>query len=113
MSEVPDQVRQGDLLFDRLDDDFGKNGPYLRAKFPIKNGRIVLAEGEKTGHVHTIPESAVDELFQVANGAVIVVEEDTEVTHDTHDPTPLAEGAWLMTRQKQYVPQSSPRPVYD
>lgn len=112
MSEAPDQMRQGDLLFDRLE-NFDKSEPRLRAKFPIKSNRIVLAEGEKTGHVHTIPQEAVEELFQSVGGTIIVVDEDTEVTHDDHPSVPLAEGAWLMTRQEQYVPQSSPRPVYD
>lgn len=111
MSQEVNQIRQGDLLFERLE---AIDALYLREEsFPIKNGKIVLAEGEKTGHVHTIPQSAVKDLFRSIDSTIIVVEEDTEVTHDEHPSVPLTEGNWLMRRQEQYVPQSKPIPVFD
>lgn len=110
MSQEINQIRQGDLLFERLD-EFDKYGQ--KASLPLKDGNYILAEGEKTGHVHTIPETAVEDLFSRADGIVIVVAEDTEVTHDEHPAAPLTEGNWFMRRQEEYVPQDRPRPVID
>lgn len=99
------QAHQGDIFFKRLDSvpkGYSYN-PDMSSK-----GRIVLAEGEVTGHFHAIEDDttavltpddkkAIDELIvhvRAAEGAVVV--------HPEHGPITLPPGLWQVKRQREY-----------
>lgn len=99
----PVSFAQGDILFLRVD------GIPSNAKPVAAVGRrYVLAEGEATGHAHTVPARGTA-LMEVPNeGGVtyLTVEEITgpvEVTHQEHAPVALDPGTWKVIRQREYT----------
>ncbi len=114
MSDERIQIRQGDLLFTPVEINHPPIG-FKESRFISVNDKYVLAEGEKTGHVHTVPSDLVEELFYTVSNAerIITVVEDTEVTHDEHPPAPLKAGDYSLKRQRRYVPREIPQPVID
>lgn len=116
MSDKRIQVRQGDLLFTPINAQNLIGCP--RESFNAVDGKYILAEGEKTGHVHTVPADLIEEFFYKVDHRdmspiYLTVIEDTEVTHDEHSPAPLLAGSYIMKRQERYVPKKNPRPVID
>ena len=94
------QFRQGDILFVKINEDATGD------EVPRDNqNRVVVAEGEATGHCHAIHEDAV-EMFrdQKLDRAWVVVKEATaDVVHEEHDTITLDEGTWRIVYQRQYV----------
>lgn len=105
-SNAPLQFRQGDIFFEQL--------PEVPKGFrydPSRNmeGRIVLAEGEVTGHFHEIAEdldtvvlapedtAAIDDLILHVRRP-----EGATVTHPEHGPITLPPGLWKVGRQREY-----------
>lgn len=101
------------------------------AKDLRRNGRIILAEGETTGHLHevTTVDGAVEistaEFFEEPDGRrVLLVNRPCLLRHEEHDPIALdparleqvrqgdvllqsiAPGAWEVIRQKEYFPKA-------
>jgi hypothetical protein len=94
-------LRQGDVLLipvNRIPDD----------GFVVELGsRIVLAEGEATGHAHAL----------VSDGLELVVETDDQtryvelvgpgkLVHEEHETILLQPGAYEVRRQREYVPRA-------
>lgn len=108
-----EQFRQGDILFERIG-DIPKGFRYDPDKTNAE--RIVIAEGEVTGHYHEIvddattvvlsPEqkSAIDELILHVRNP-----EGTEVVHPEHKTVPLPEGVYRVSRQREYEHGSETR----
>lgn len=93
-------LRQGDVLLIEVT-SIPKD-----AKTQKPKGRIVLAEGEVTGHAHTV-DSRQAELSLTEGGVMfLTVEELTEVRHQEHAPIPLAPGKYKVMRQRQYFPEA-------
>lgn len=102
-------LRQGDILLIPLVDI----PPGLAAR-PIPAAGVVVAEGEATGHCHTIAGDVVeyattadhvDRFLRVGSqGAVL--------THDEHGTITVPEGAYRAVRQREYAPEA-PRYVAD
>lgn len=86
---------------------------------PVKRdrqGRIVLAEGEVTGHYHCILDDPAT-LFRQADmdemgDRFLKVEQEVTVTHDEHDPITLPSGDYVVRRQREFAPEA-PRYVAD
>lgn len=99
MKRNHDVFRQGDVLVRRIDKIPAKAQPRAR------KGRIVLAEGEVTGHAHAIvePEALLydlgDELFLHADGTVTL-------RHEEHAPISLPPGDYQVVRQREYTPEA-------
>ena len=109
------QIRQGDVLLIRLAQtpeefltEFGKRvDPVAR-----DHGRLVLAEGEATGHAHVIesadaqlmreddelidPDEAA-QLYLLVHGAAAV-----PLVHEEHAPLDVPPGAYRVVRQREY-----------
>ncbi len=83
---------------------------------PLANvcGRVVLAEGEVTGHFHSVDESCarifaasgIGALPKVGNyraadkdDRVLVIDRPTTLTHDEHAPFDLEPGVYVVRRQ--------------
>ena len=93
------QYRQGDILFIKLNEN--PSGELIPRD---QHNRIVVAEGEVTGHAHAIHEENVTFYRDdILNGAWIVVDDTADVVHEEHDTIPLDSGTWAVVYQRQYV----------
>jgi hypothetical protein len=94
------QVRQGDILLEKID-----QLPQGLEKLESAE-RIIIAEGELTGHAHTInAECAV--LFREQHTGVTyldIFEALTALEHQEHAPIMLQKGFYKVTRQREYDP---------
>lgn len=102
VSTMSKMYRQGDVLLIpiTITRDFNSH----------KEERLVLAEGEATGHVHVMEDVAlVDGLFRET---VIVVEEPTPLKHTNaegtmadHQELLVDPGTYLVRTQREFDPQ--------
>ena len=99
------QFYQGDLLFEQV--------PGVPAgAMMVGIGRShVLAEGEATGHAHTIDDCDLHEL----NGVLYVnlTTGPRQVKHQEHDPITLTPGTWRVGRQREWSSEHAARQVVD
>ena len=92
------QIRQGDVYLVRT------NTQPAGAKVKPKRGRLILAEGEATGHHHSV-DSAVCDLFG-GDKPVLVVRENTTLTHQEHGTIEIEPGTYWVVRQREYTPEA-------
>ena len=70
-----------------------------------RNGRIVLAYGEVTGHAHAIHETTT-ELYALKTGErYLLVGDLSRVVHEEHDTITLEPGIYEVVQQREYTPQ--------
>src|SRR5262245_66590796 len=102
MNAVPrGLIRQGDVLLvpvSKLPD----------GARPVGSGRLVLAEGEATGHAHVVDDASASlhrepwfsgriYLDVEGGGPVFLV-------HEEHDPLAVPGGLYEVRRQREYAP---------
>jgi hypothetical protein len=94
-------LRQGDVLLiplARIPDD----------AFVVEQGsRIVLAEGEATGHEHAVLGERV-ELIEADDGTLyveVVGRERAKLVHEEHETILLQPGPYEVRRQREYDPR--------
>jgi hypothetical protein len=95
--------RQGDVLLVEV-----ARRPSDVRPVPREHGRLVLAQGEATGHAHVVTDAAAelvsreqaDELYLLVYGDDVVLE------HEEHDTIPLPRGSYRVMRQREYAPES-------
>lgn len=101
---------QGDLLIERVEDVL-PSGTHVQR---LRDGAVVLAEGEATGHRHAIFDAVTmfrdDGLARDIPGGLYIghvrVEGDTaRIQHDEHSPIDLPKGTWRVRRQRELEPQ--------
>ena len=112
-AEVPrGLIRQGDLLLVPI------------ARLPegadrVRSGRLVLAEGEATGHAHVVDDERAslhrhrDRWSPPARYLSVVGDEPVFLVHEEHDRLPVAPGVYEVRRQREYEPQGRFRRVSD
>ena len=94
-------LRQGDILLvpvDRLPEDVAVTS---------SGDRIVLAEGEATGHAHAVVSDSA-ELVESPDGTLYLVvagESPSALVHEEHNPIPLTPGAYEVRRQREFEPR--------
>jgi hypothetical protein len=106
--------RQGDVLVIPVDE-------VPAGLVPVKRDdrdRIVLAEGEVTGHAHAI--AAPDaELFSDPSATAdaadryLRVRSIATLDHEEHGTITLTPGDYIVRRQREWTDQDEPRPVLD
>lgn len=102
---APAQYRQGDVFVERLADD-AMAPPGLAPVAPDARGRLVLAEGEQTGHAHTIDAGLVRSPGLADSGDLhFSLSEDVALSHEEHAPIPLPVGRYRALRQREYAPE--------
>ena len=90
--------RQGDVL--------------IQAAAQIPEGararrNLVLAEGEKTGHMHQVAEKDSAELFEKDGVLYLSVKSDSAtVVHQEHKPITLKKGLYKVWQQREYSPKA-------
>jgi len=107
----PKHRRQGDVGFSQLD-----KMPDLAGMKQVspKNGLLVLAEGEATGHHHSIvlddPKTADVELYEAPNGTMYLRNKKAvKVGHQEHDTITLPPGVHQVERQVEFDPEGDRR----
>jgi hypothetical protein len=89
--------RQGDVLLAEATIDVGE------ATRKESGDRVILAEGEVTGHSHSMPAASVT-AYSFGGRDVIVVAEQALLTHPEHDAIEVAPGQYWVVRQREYAP---------
>ena|SRR5688572_25796504 len=94
------QFRQGDVLIEKVE-----TIPAHAKKVRLPK-RIVLAEGEATGHAHVLDAPDV-ELFE-RNGVLFarIGNPGGVVKHEEHAPIQLEPGTYRVRRQREYSPEA-------
>ena len=96
------QIRQGDVLVMRA----GKSFTLDTSKGPAKRdarGRVVLAEGEVTGHAHAICEPNVALYPMDAMLAGLKVDKLSTLVHDEHGTLTIEPGTYVVKRQREFM----------
>ena len=91
--------RQGDVLIVQTRDK--RPSGVMR---PPRNGRIILVEGEATGHHHAVPE--ICEVLEMEDGRMwMLAPDEIELTHQEHNTINIAPGTYWIVRQREYAPE--------
>ena len=77
------------------------------AKAQPRHGRLVLAEGEATGHAHAIAEPDARE-FRVGDERFVLVRSAAQLIHEEHATIDLPPGAYRVVIQREYAPAPLP-----
>lgn len=88
-------IQQGDVLLRRID-----AMPAGEVKVKSKK-KLVLAEGESTGHYHGIVEPN-SKLLQVGDTLVLDLAEDSILTHQEHGHINVEAGLWEVGQVNEY-----------
>ena len=101
-------IRQGDVLLVPLDAI-----PRRSHELVTEGPRVVLAEGEATGHAHVVQGRArlvrSTRHHQHPGETYLVVSGPATLVHEEHDRIELATGAYEVRRQREYVPPAPRR----
>jgi len=99
--KTTNQYRQGDVLI------VTSEVPSLAEKQNIKE-KLILAEGEATGHTHAIYDLDSASLFVNAekSKSYLKTRKPTELMHEEHDKINLPIGEYEIIRQREYAPGS-------
>lgn len=117
MKTFEKMARQGDVVIVRCDRIPDGANPIKR-----EGGKVVLAHGEVTGHMHAISEKHVQH-FRVDDAMAQRVEDRTRLRaggalaqtylmvegapallkHDEHEEIQIAPGTYIVRRQREYV----------
>lgn len=92
--------RQGDVLLQAIAETPANLTPRT------KQGRVILAHGEATGHHHSFPRQAADDYTDAGGGLVIVAKEGAALEHQEHSAIPVPAGAYRGIRQREYTPSA-------
>ena len=88
-------IQQGDVVLRRINDLPKGDRKSLSKK------RMVLAEGEVTGHNHVIEEDS-SELFSIGDAVFLGLKKAATLTHQEHKPITVEEGLWEVGRVQEY-----------
>lgn len=88
-------IRQGDVLL------VPRSKPPLATKIPPKNGRVIVAEGEQTGHHHSLPASAAVAFMTPFGDLQLQVTEPTDLSHQEHHALPVEPTNYDVVQQRR------------
>ncbi|KAB2849167.1 MAG: hypothetical protein F9K44_08765 [Hyphomicrobiaceae bacterium] len=108
---MPELYAQGDLLIEKVADlDLGAR-PHCG-----EVSRVVLAEGERTGHCHVLEGKvaffrddglAMDLPTGLYIGHVKVTDGTARISHEEHGPIALPRGTYRIRRQREFDPKEA------
>lgn len=106
-------LRQGDILFIPINRRQVPKG--LASVDRDKRGRLVIAEGETTGHAHAILDDPAT-LFRQADvdemaDRFLAVEREVELVHEEHGTIKLDRGDYIVRHKREYAPEEIRRVV--
>lgn len=91
--------QQGDVLMIPC-----KSIPAAAKPVLAKNGRLTLAEGEATGHSHSIMAEKGAELRRHDQTMFLTLKEPTTITHEEHKPIDLPAGTYEIRLVREVDP---------
>jgi hypothetical protein len=100
---------QGDLLIEQIE-----NRPPSGTRIATQAGATIVAEGELSGHRHTIYDAVTmfrdDALARdipagLYVGHINVDSPSARLVHDEHDPITLRQGSYRVRRQREFEPK--------
>lgn len=97
MKKIKGQYRQGDVLVQECEPPTGAD------RIPSIDGKVVLANGEVTGHAHTISAEKAD-WWKTDRGIGITAKPGAVVRHQEHGPITLSPKPHRIIRQREYTP---------
>lgn len=100
--------RQGDIYLKPID-----KLPEGAVRQPRQGGRIVLAEGEATGHAHAI-RARYATAYAIGALLYLRVTRPVALLYEEHEhPDLIDPGIYVVKRQREYSPGELPRQVVD
>ena len=110
LATVRGLIRQGDLLLVPV--------PGLpEGSRCVRSGRLVLAEGELTGHAHVVDDERAslhrERWSSAASYLNVEGVEPVFLTHEEHDRLLVPPGVYEVRQQREYVPVRHFRRVSD
>lgn len=106
MSEM-NIVRQGDVLLIQVDPaEIAADAP----KVARKGGRIIIAEGETTGHAHAVRTRGVD-MVEMFHDHYLVASKPFEVVHEEHGTAQMPAGTFKIVHQREKTPEAIRRVI--
>jgi len=98
---MPEIIRHGDLLLRKLEGGVPKSATALNT--------LTLAEGEATGHHHTITSGqaviyAPASVTESVQKYIEVKSKKAELTHQEHKPVNLSQGVYGLSIEREYNP---------
>ena len=109
---VPGLVRQGDLLLVPV-------AGLPEGAVRVGSGRLVLAEGEATGHAHIVDDERAslhrhrDRWSPAERYLSVVGDAPVFLVHEEHDRLALVPGVYEVRRQREYEPRGRSSRVSD
>jgi hypothetical protein len=103
------QYRQGDVLLCGVE-----RIPSAAYRVAVEGERVVVAEGELSGHAHAFARKGV-RLFRdrkAHRDFLAIGKHGAELRHEEHGSIPVPEGCYEIRRQREYTPRS-PRLLRD
>lgn len=97
------QVRQGDVLLVPVDAELAAELAADARPLPRATGRVILAEGEVTGHAHAI-RAAGATLLAAGPDRFLRVTAPVSLDHEEHAPISVGPGTYRVVIQREYVP---------
>jgi len=96
-------VRQGDVLLKPVESPSYPVSPRPTRVKP-KNGRLILAAGEATGHHHSVVADDDTELVRVGEKMLLTLATPRTLEHQEHGPIKLPGGTYEVIPQREWTP---------
>jgi hypothetical protein len=94
--------RQGDVLIKEV----AKMPTAVKQVDWAKEGRVILAYGEVTGHAHALGLSFASMFATEAGQRFLKVKEGAELTHEEHATIKPVPGVYEVIQQREYTPEA-------
>jgi len=107
--KVGQALRQGDVLVERVRRRTLPKGTFVAAR----QGRLILAYGEATGHHHSVAVADGELVETDAREVFLRIMRATFLEHQEHGALALERGVYRVTIQQEYAPRELPRRVVD
>lgn len=97
MKTAKHTAQQGDVTLRKL-----ASIPEGKAEI-VSRKRLVLAEGEQSGHYHLIEDDDA-ELIRIGERILLKLKKSATIKHQEHLPIRLSPGIWEVGRVREYDP---------
>jgi hypothetical protein len=102
-------IRQGDVLLERVRRRTLPKGTFVAPR----QGRLILAYGEATGHHHSVAVADGELVETAAHEVFLKIMRSTTIDHQEHAALTLEPGIYRVGYQVEYSPRALPRRVLD
>jgi|TARA_R110000751_G_scaffold302637_1_gene416799 DNA-binding LytR/AlgR family response regulator len=92
-------LQQGDVLLTKVAKD--KISKTAKRVAPVR-GRLILAEGEATGHAHAVTTEEGIKLYTMDQILFLTADHDCTVVHEEHGPVTIPKGTWQVGAVQEY-----------